>query len=144
MSTHMAPDMTFYTNMPTPAAGYIPLSPRQRERHRIRRHPRHAPERLGLPGDVLVVFSVSGDQPHIVRALRAASELGVLHDIVAADGGDAGFCGRHRHLISCQAPWPAEDTVARMITTTSWARISASRGCPTVRSRVRGSDGTPL
>jgi histidinol-phosphate phosphatase family protein len=47
-------------------------------------------ERQATPHDVLVVFSVSGNSANIVRALQAASELGMVTiAIVARDGGKA-------------------------------------------------------
>jgi histidinol-phosphate phosphatase family protein len=47
-------------------------------------------ERQATPHDVLVVFSVSGNSANIVRALQAASELGMVTiAIVAGDGGKA-------------------------------------------------------
>lgn len=44
---------------------------------------------LGRPGDVLVVFSTSGNSPNLVAALRKAGELGILRIGLLGKGGGA-------------------------------------------------------
>ena len=45
---------------------------------------------FGLPGDVLVVFTTSGKSENVLRALRAAKEMGVK--TIAFLGRDGGLC----------------------------------------------------
>jgi phosphoheptose isomerase len=45
---------------------------------------------FGLPGDVLVVFTTSGKSENVLRALRAAKEMGVK--TIAFLGRDGGMC----------------------------------------------------
>ena len=87
---HMGTDKTFYTNIHSLAAN-IPLLTATANDIGYDAIFSYQLERNGAsPGDVLVVFSVSGNSANIVRALQAASELGVpTIAVVAADGGDA-------------------------------------------------------
>jgi D-sedoheptulose 7-phosphate isomerase len=62
-------------------------------------------EGLAQPGDVLVVFSSSGDSPSIVRALQAAKELGIASLALLGKGG-----GRCKGLATAEIIIPAQST----------------------------------
>jgi len=51
---------------------------------------------LGLPGDVLVAFSTSGNSPNVLAALEAARNLGMRSIALLGSGG-----GRARELAGC-------------------------------------------
>ena len=87
---HMGTDKTFYTNIHSLAAN-IPLLTATANDIGYDAIFSYQLERNGaFPGDVLVVFSVSGNSANIVRALQSAKELGVpTIAVVAMDGGKA-------------------------------------------------------
>ena len=87
---HMGTDKTFYTNIHSLAAN-IPLLTATANDIGYDAIFSYQLERNGaFPGDVLVVFSVSGNSANIVRALQSAKELDIASiAVVAADGGKA-------------------------------------------------------
>ncbi len=55
---------------------------------------------LAHPGDVLVVFSTSGNSPNICAALHAAHDMGVLSvALLGKGGGDAAPLADHRIVV---------------------------------------------
>ncbi|MCS6880451.1 MAG: SIS domain-containing protein [Oscillochloridaceae bacterium] len=55
---------------------------------------------LARPGDVLVVFSTSGNSPNILHALRAARERGVIGvALLGKDGGAAALLADHSIIV---------------------------------------------
>lgn len=60
-------------------------------------------EALGRKGDVLVVFSTSGNSANILSALEAAKKLGVVTvAMLGKRGGKAAGCADHEIIISSQ------------------------------------------
>ena len=59
---------------------------------------------LGKPGDVLVVFTTSGNSPNILRALEAAGEAGVRSiALLGRDGGKAAALADLAIVVPAQA-----------------------------------------
>ncbi len=61
-------------------------------------------EALGRPGDVLLAISTSGDSPNVLRAVEAASRLGLTTAALT------GRRGRLRELVDVAVIVPSDDT----------------------------------
>ncbi len=57
-------------------------------------------EALGNPGDVLIVFSTSGNSPNVLRALEAARQRGLVAIAMLGRGGAARGKAQHEILVA--------------------------------------------